>query len=87
MKHIIELETEIERLRAIVNILDTMADGTVIITEGPCYTPDGRLAYIEPFRETPLAHIKGDIPDADEWFDARTCFSTLKAAEAVGESE
>jgi len=70
-------------LQSIVDVLDKTADGVPIATEGPVWTPDGRPAFIEPFRQTPMARIKGRLPEDDEWFEARICFSTLAAAEAA----
>jgi len=65
--------------------LDKTADGVPIVTEGPVFTPDGRVAYIEPFSSTPVAVVKHDTyPDEDEYFEACNCFSTLEAAEAAG---
>jgi len=71
-------------LAAIVAKLDHLADGTPIVDEMPCWVPDGRLAYIEPFRSTPVALIKGEREEDDEVFDVTTCFATQEAAKAAG---
>ena len=67
-----------ERLLAhgIWETMDVFADGLPVLTEVPCWTPDGRLAYVEPFSETPMARIKHDSdPNLDEYFEARQCYS------------
>ena len=71
--------------RGIWATMDTFADGLPILTEGPCWTADGRFACIEPFRETPMAIIKDEYdPKLDEDFLARDCFSKPPADRMTG---
>ena len=72
---------ELTWLRGLIAQLDHFADGVPIITEGPCFTFDGRKARVEPFSSTPTAIIKRDT--GDELFDARMCYSTEAAALAA----
>jgi len=82
------LLSEIIKLQAIIDQIIKSADGVPIITEGPVYTPDGRLAYIEPFNSTPIAVIKHESDsDKDEFFEASKCYSTREAAEAAEQKE
>ncbi len=56
--------------------MDTFADGLPILHEAPCWTPDGRLAWVEPFKETPMARVKDDYdPRLDLIFEGRECYS------------
>jgi len=86
--HELWLISEVERLEnelaEIHKQLPHFKDGPLILHEGPCYTPDGRLAYIEPFSDSPMASIKWEDASLDEVFEAENCFSTLEAAQAVG---
>ena len=52
--------------------VDRFADGVLILHEGPCYAPDGRLALVVPFSSTPTARIKHE-GESDEYFEATTC--------------
>ena len=66
-----------QELQNALEYVDRFADGIPILTEGPCVTPDGREAYVDPFSSTPMARIKYEHDDDrdDEFFDARTCTS------------
>ena len=64
-----ETPDELTYLRGVVAKLDHFADGVPIVTEGPCWTRDGRRARVEPFSSTPTAIIKRESGD-DELFDA-----------------
>ena len=70
----------VKQLGEITKHMDRFADGSLIIHEGPCTTPDGREAWIESFSETPMAVIKYEHGDnrEDEVFDARECFPCAK---------
>lgn len=81
------LVAEIERLQTIVNQLDAFADGTPIVTECPCVTPDGHDAFVKPFSSTPLAIAKGRLLYLDKFFEARLCYPDRESFEAAQTAE
>lgn len=66
-----------------ITFLDRFRDGVAIVTEGPCWTPDGQLAWIEPFSSTAIAVVKSEEGDPRDWpsWLATECFSTEAAYE------
>lgn len=67
-----ELDAWVEALKVLADmdqreLLDKTADGVVMFCEGPLYSPDGRVVYVEPFSETPHARLKHEDGTQETW--------------------